>query len=73
MRFRQEGDEDADPVVLSTEDELDPQDPDVVENQFAAALAQHQSNLLIQKHENPERKSESLKSFHFFPVCFSSN
>lgn len=62
MRFRQEGDEDADPVVLSTEDELDPQDPEVVENPFVAALAQHQSDLLIQHHENPERKSKSIST-----------
>ena len=50
VRFRQEGDEDADPVVLSTEDELDLQDPEVMENPFAAALAQHQKNLLLEQH-----------------------
>ena len=49
VRFRQEGDEDADPVVLSTEDELDLQDPEVMENPFAAALAQHQRNLLLEE------------------------
>ena len=42
VRFRQDGDEDADPVVLSTEDELDLQDPDVMNDPFDAALAQHQ-------------------------------
>lgn len=50
VRFRQDGDEDADPVVLSTEDELDLQDPEVMGNPFAAALAQHQRNLFLEEY-----------------------
>ncbi len=40
-RFRQDGDEDVDPVLLSTEDELDPADPAARADPFSAALALH--------------------------------
>ena len=66
VRFRQDGDEDADPVVLSTEDELDLQDPDVMADPFTAALAQHQKNLLLEGH--PQDRQSTLQ-MSFLNLC----
>ena len=62
FRFRQEGDEDADPVVLSTEDELDVDDPNVQEDPFAAALVLHYRNLMLRDQQNPVQQNRHIPS-----------